>query len=178
MNKILKFEDIKDKCTTDLLKEIKIKDFTFELINYIIYEEIVKKCIILNEKGIPEINFVHIEMIKRYYIIYHLTDIEINKDFDIKFSIELSNWSIKIWDKLINKIKSYQLFEQILNKAIKEEMNKLTKLEYKIIENLEDLINFIKNINIDDLKKNLKDINPSLISQITKLLPQSTNNKD
>lgn len=193
ITKSITFENIKNKNITETMKEIKIEsNIDFEIMDDMIYGQIIPNCITLNEKELPELNYITVEIIKRFYIIDNLTNIKLyeieknetkendeNTDSQINIPIDFANWTNKIWDKLIKKIKNYELFENILNKAIDKEFEKLTKLEYKISEVIDSIQDVIKKYTDEgNLKKLFKSIDPSLISKLTKILPQLQNNQN
>lgn len=169
----MKFEEIKNKSAVELMKIIEISPFDFEIMDTMIYGQIVNNCITINEKGVLEVNLITVEILKRVSILNNLTNIKFEENSS-EFNTELANWSNKIWDKLTKKIKNYELFEKLLFKALDQEIEKKTKLEYKISEVIDELINLLKNTNIEKVVKKLP---PDLIANFTKLIKNKDKNE-
>lgn len=165
-------------------KDIQTNDITllkinsmisFELINSIIYDKIIPNCIKKSKDNIVHVNYVNVEMVKRIFILKNITNIEIPETVEPDLLLEISNWSNKIWDKITKKIKNYELFETLLEKAINAEISKLTKIEYKLSELMDVAIEKINNF---DLKTLVDKIDPALLKQLETLIPKEIKDKN
>jgi hypothetical protein len=159
LKKTIKYEELQTKDLSDI-KITAMMDFI--AIESII-DQIIPKCVVPNQHGIPETNYVYLEIFKRIFVVQEMTNIEIPEKLENFDYIEFANWSNRIWDTIKKTIKNYNLFDELFNKSVEQEINRLTKIEYKLM----DLIDSVTNkVNTLDVKEILKQIDPKIINQV------------